>query len=107
MEDLTELQQLVDSTVLEWPEVRAKAAFGHRGYVRNGKMFGFLADGGLAVKLFAGDESTQIYARDDVHAFAHSGMEMRAWPILPLKDPADVSLALEALQHACDRATTT
>lgn len=104
---LTDSQQAVDSVVTEWPEVRAKSAFGHRGYVRNGKMFGFLADEGLAVKAWASNEADELYAHDGVYAFSHSGMDMRAWPILPLRTADELEVALSALQHAYDRATAT
>lgn len=106
-EELTESQRDVDSAVTEWPEVRAKQAFGHRGYVRNGKMFGFLADEGVAVKVWAGEDADAVYAIDGVRAFAHGGMEMRAWPIMPLRNEDEVTAALTALQSAYEKAHAT
>ncbi|MDZ4168145.1 MAG: hypothetical protein U1E26_00625 [Coriobacteriia bacterium] len=106
-EELTARQQTVDATVTEWPEVRAKPVFGHRGYVHNGKMFGFMADGGVAVKVRAGQDADELYGLDGVHAFAHSGMEMRAWPVLPLRTEDEMEQALTALHSAFERATST
>lgn len=103
----TPLQQAADSTISEWPEVRGKNVFGHRGYVRNGKMIGFLADEGLAVKVLAGTEADELYARDGVHAFSHTGMEMRGWAVLPLRDAGELEAALTAMQHAYDRTVAT
>lgn len=105
--ELTALQQNVNEIASTWPDVRAKLVFGHRGWVRNGKMFGFLADDGVAVKTPAGPEADAAYARHGVHAFAHGGMEMRAWPILPLRSESDLEFALTSLQAACDRAVVT
>jgi len=106
-EELTSAQSAVDATVVEWPEVRAKGVFGHRGYVRNGKMFGFLADEGLAVKVRAGAEADELHARDGVHAFSHTGMEMRAWAVLPLRSEAEIESALSALQSSYEQAHAT
>lgn len=106
-QDLSPRQQTIDVVVSEWPEAHPKQAFGHRGWVRNGKMFGFLADEGVAVKVPAGPESDELFGRDGVLAFSHSGMEMRAWPVLPVRSEDEVEAALTALQHAYDRAHAT
>lgn len=103
----TPTQTRLDEVVTTWPDVRGKNAFGHRGYVHNGKMFGFLADEGVAIKVWAGDDAAAVYAQDGVHAFAHSGMEMRAWPVLPLRSEAELETALSALQNAYEKATQT
>lgn len=100
-------QQAIDDTVSEWPDVRAKPVFGHRGWVRNGKMFGFIAEEGVAVKAFAGSESDALFALDGVVAFVHNGMAMRAWPILPLRAETEVETALTALHSAYERAVAT
>jgi len=105
--ELSPLQSAVDEVATSWPDTRGKQVFGHRGFVRNGKMFGFLADGGVAIKIMAGPESDALYAIEGVHAFAHSGMDMRAWPILPLADDVDLETALTALRAAYERATAT
>jgi len=97
-------QHSVDEVVAEWPEVRAKQVFGHRGYVRGGKMFGFQADVGVAIKVFAGEVADALYARDGVVPFVYNGaMEMRAWPVMPLRTDAEIAAALTALKDAYDR----
>jgi len=104
-EDIGEQQSVVDGVVTEWPDVRAKQVFGHRGYVRNGRMFGFLAEEGVAVKTFGDGDLEDIYARPGVRPFVYSdGMEMRAWPVLPLSDDAQVESVLTELKRAYDRA---
>lgn len=100
-------QSTVDATVLEWPEMRAKAVFGHRGYVRSGKMIGFLAGEGVAVKAWAGPGADALYARDGVEPFSHGGVEMRAWAVLPLRDDTEVEAALSALHEAYERTVAT
>lgn len=106
-EELSEAQSRIDATVIEWPEARVKMTFGHRGFVRNGKMFGFFAEGGLAVKAWASDDAPDLYAHDGVVPFAYNGMPMRAWPILPLRNEAEVETALTALSDAYQRASAT
>jgi hypothetical protein len=104
-QELDPAQVVVDEVVTEWPDVRAKQVFGHRGYVRAGRMFGFHASSGVAVKVFAGDDADEMYARPGVKPFVYNGtMEMRAWPVLPLRDDSEVEVALTALKRAYDRA---
>lgn len=97
---LTTSQAAIDAVVTEWPDVRAKQVFGHRGYVRRGRMFGFAAGEGVAVK--AGGRADELYSRDGVAAFAYRETEMRAWPVLPLRDDTDAEAVLTALQEAYD-----
>jgi hypothetical protein len=91
---LSPLSQAFDEVVTSWPDVKARPVFGHRGYVRAGKMFAFLAGDGVAVKA-AGDFAGELYARPGVEAFAYNGMPMKQWPILPLQadDALDDAIA--------------
>lgn len=94
-------QQAVEEVVTAWPDVRGKQVFGHRGYVRSGKMFAFIADTGVSVKTFSAEESELMYARDGVTPFVYNpGMEMRAWPVLPLRSDAELDAALSAIRQA-------
>jgi hypothetical protein len=97
------LQATVDEVVTSWPEVKGKNVFGHRGYVRGGRMFGFLHPNGVAVKAWA-DEADDLYRIEGVKAFSYNGMEMRAWPILPLRSDAEVDVVIERLHHAYEHA---
>ena len=101
--DVESRQSAIDEVVTTWPEVKGKNVFGHRGYVRGGRMFGFLHPDGVAVKAWA-DEADALYRLDGVKAFSYNGMEMRAWPILPLKDDADVDTAIDHLHCAYEHA---
>ena len=94
-------QTAVDEVVASWPDVRAKQVFGHRGYVRGGKMFAFIADAGVSVRTFSDAEAAALYARDGVVPFVYNpGMEMRAWPVLPLRSDAELDAALSAVRAA-------
>ncbi len=101
---LTTKQQSLDATVAEWPGVHPKLVFGHRGYVVHGKMIGFLADEGAAVKV-SGPEGDSLYALDGVHAFTYGTSEMRGWPVLPLRDAGEVDATLSVLRAVYERAT--
>jgi hypothetical protein len=104
-QELNSAQQAVDEIVAAWPDVRAKQVFGHRGYVRSGKMFGFHAGQGVAVRTFAQSEAEALYAREGVVPFVYNeSMEMRGWPLLPLRSDAEITFALTALQEAYARA---
>jgi TfoX/Sxy family transcriptional regulator of competence genes len=94
-------QSAVEEVVASWPEVRAKQVFGHRGYVRGGKMFAFIADEGVSVKTFSPKEAEAFYARAGVAPFVYKpGMEMTAWPVLPLRSDTELDEALSAARRA-------
>ncbi|PKQ16531.1 MAG: hypothetical protein CVT67_03805 [Actinobacteria bacterium HGW-Actinobacteria-7] len=99
---LNALQQTLDSAIAEWPGVHSKSIFGHRGYVLGGKMIGFLADEGVAVKV-PGPEIDAAYAIDGVVPFAYGEHEMRGWPVLPLRNDDELSSALSALEQTSAR----
>ncbi len=100
-QDLDARQRAIDEIVAEWPEVKAKQVFGHRGYVRTGKMFAFLADQGVSVKASTAEEADALYAREGVAPFVYNaGMEMKAWPVLPLRTDAELDEALSVVRQA-------
>ena len=106
-QDLSALQQNIDEVVTSWPEVKARSVFGHRGYVRGGKMFGFLALGGVSVKAAGPAHADELYARDGVVAFTYNGMPMRGWPVLPLRGDADLDDAVAEMRRAYEAAAGT
>ncbi len=89
-----EFREMLDEVLASWPDVRAKHVFGHRGFVRNGRMFAFFAGNGLSVKA-VGNDGERLYALPGVEPFAYAGGEMRGWPVLPVstKLEADVAIA--------------
>lgn len=93
---------VIDEVVTGWPEVQGKNVFGHRGWIRRGKMIGFVADDGVAVKALSGEHASELYARDGAHPFFYNGtMEMRGWPVLRV-DEGDVDAVLSELKRVYD-----
>jgi hypothetical protein len=104
---ITDPRQLaVDEVVTTWPDVRAKQVFGHRGWVRGGKMFGFLASGGAAVRLTPSMDSAAIMARDGVEQFAYNGRPMKGWVVLPLERDAELDAAIDLERQAYETVGT-
>ncbi|HEX9093800.1 MAG TPA: TfoX/Sxy family protein [Coriobacteriia bacterium] len=97
---MTPAQQTVDEVVAEWPEVRRKAVFGARGFVRGRSMFAFLTGEGVAVKAPTAAELDELYSRAEVSPFTYNGMPMRGWPVLPLGSDADTDGALSWVRRA-------
>jgi hypothetical protein len=98
---LDPLQQAADEVVSTWPGVKAKNVFGHRGYVRDGHMFGFMADTGVSTKAATNEAAEALYASGAAAPFMYNGsMEMRGWPVRPLISDADLDGAIEALHEA-------
>jgi hypothetical protein len=89
----------VHEVLTAWPEVKARPVFGHRGYVRAGKMFAFLAGAGVAVKA-TGPFAEELYAKPGVVAFAYNDMPMKQWPILPLESGDQLDHVIESARRA-------
>ncbi len=100
-----ELRDLIEEVVTSWPDVRARQVFGHRGFVRAGKMFAFFAEQGLSVRTYSAAEADAFYTRDGVVPFVYNGsMEMRAWPVLPITSNEDAEAAILAAHDAYEGA---
>ena len=99
-QELNERQRAIDEVATEWFEARGKQVFGHRGFVRCGKMFGFLTGEGVAVRVYSDEEAEEWYSRDGVTVFTYHEMEMRAWPVLPLRTDEEFDAAIDALHRA-------
>lgn len=100
---LDTLQSAVEDVITSWPNVRAKRVFGHRGYVRNGRMFAFLTEGGVSFKAATAKDAEALYESGAATPFVYSGsMEMRGWPVLPLTTDDELAAALTAAQAAYD-----
>lgn len=98
------LQSAVDEVVTSWADVKARNVFGHRGYVRGRKMFGFLPESGVSVKAATASEAAELYTRDGVTSFEYNSMPMRQWPVLPLRSDDDLDPAIEALRRSYEAA---
>lgn len=104
-QQLDSRQSAIDEVVTAWPDVKAKKVFGRRGYVRSGTMFAFLLDGGVSVRTFTAEQSDALYSRDGVEPFVYRpGMEMSAWPVLPLRTDEELADALTAVRTAYESA---
>ena len=100
---LPALLAAIDEVVTSWPDVRAKNVFGHRGWIRSGKMLGFIAAGGVSVKALSPQHADALYALPGVRPFVYNGeMEMTGWPVLPVATDSDVSATLSQLQSVYD-----
>jgi hypothetical protein len=101
IEPMSALTTAVDEVVTAWPEVKARPVFGYRGYVRAGRMFAFLAGGGVAVKA-AGAFGDELYARPGVVSFAYNGMPMKGWAIVPLLDESALDGVIDDARRSYD-----
>lgn len=95
MDPLSPLQQAADETILSWPGVHPKQVFGHRGYMRDRRMFAFLAADGLSIKVASTVRRKNLYTSGDVRPFTYrDGMAMEAWPVFPLGSDDELATAL-------------
>jgi len=98
---LTPVLAAFDEVVTAWPEVKGRPVFGHRGYVRAGKMFAFVVGQGVAVKA-AGAFADELYARPGVVGFTYNDMPMKGWPILPLAEDAELDDVIGTARRSYD-----
>jgi hypothetical protein len=98
---LTPLLAAFDEVATAWPEVKGRPVFGHRGYMRAGKMFAFVAGQGVAVKA-SGAFADELYARPGVVGFTYNDMPMKGWPILPLTADAVLDDVIDTARRAYD-----
>jgi len=98
---LSPLQTAADEAIRTWPDVHAKQVFGHRGFVRSGKMFAFFADNGLSFKAATLEDAEALYAAGSATPFIYSGsMEMHQWPIVSMRTESELADALTAARSA-------
>jgi len=102
---LDAMQTAADEVIASWPNVRAKQVFGHRGYVRSGHMFAFIADSGLAIKASSTGDAEALYESGHAEPFVYNGtMEMRRWPVMPLDEDSALTSALSSAREAYESA---
>jgi hypothetical protein len=98
---LDSMQSAADEAITSWPGVKGKQVFGHRGYVRDGHMFAFIAESGLAFKAVTLGDAELLYESGQAVPFVYRGsMEMRGWPVVPLGHDSDLAAALSAAHES-------
>ena len=104
-QELDARQMAADEVIACWPSVKPKQVFGHRGYVRSGHMFAFMADSGLAIKAASPGDAEALYEAGRAEPFVYNGtMEMRRWPVMPLGGDSELTDALSSAREAYESA---
>jgi len=102
---LDAMQIDADEVIACWPNVKPKQVFVHRGYVRSGHMFAFMADSGLAIKAASAGDAEALYEAGRAEPFVYNGtMEMRRWPVLSLGNDSELTDALSGAREAYEAA---
>ena len=96
---LTPVLAAFDEVATAWPDVKRRPVFGHRGYLRAGKMFAFVVGQGVAVKA-AGAFAEELYAHPGVVGFTYNDTPMKGWPVLPLAADAELDGVIEAARRS-------
>ena len=83
----TEIQSELDSYLLPWQDVSTRNMFGAMAYLVGGKMFAFIHDGKLVVKLPQTDKAEAIdRAGARPYVLGHNG-RFGDWMEIPLDSP--------------------
>ena len=90
----TEIQSELDSYLLPWKDVSTRSMFGAMAYLVGGKMFAFIHDSKLIVKLPQADKTQAIdLAGAMPYTLGHNG-QFGDWMELPLSSPDMVESTL-------------
>jgi len=101
---IEQLKSNVEEIVLSWPGVKRKQVFGHQGFVRGNAMFAFFPEKGQAsFKAATSQEAESLYTSGAAKPFVYNvRMQMRAWPVIPLRTDADLQEVLTRMRSAYD-----
>ncbi|HEY5503069.1 MAG TPA: TfoX/Sxy family protein [Candidatus Anoxymicrobiaceae bacterium] len=84
-----QIKEVLDSFLLDDPEVEPGKAFGMPAYYVNGKMFAGVFGDGATIKVPA-ETAAELLERDGVDEFQPmAGRTMKNWVIIRHDDPAD------------------
>ena len=89
----------VSDLVAGRPDVTSRAMFGHPGFAVGGKLFAFLYDAGLALKI-SEERVPAATARPDVSTLSAYGKNMRAWVYVEHDDLAAYAGDLDLIDAA-------
>lgn len=96
------VKEVLDSFLLENPEVEPGKAFGMPAYYVNGKMFAGVYADGATVKV-PEDMVAELLERDGIEPFEPmEGRKMKNWLVIRRGDPADLVADREVFDAAFD-----
>jgi len=97
-----EVKEVLDSFLLENPEVEAGKAFGLPGYYVNGKMFASVYENGATIKV-PSEMMAELLERDGISEFRPMDKHvMKYWVLIEREDPEDLVEDRELFQKAFD-----
>lgn len=96
-----DLVEYLDERLAHFPEVESRKIFGHPGYSLRGRVFVFVYDDGLCLKL-PRDLYEQILRRDDAIAFmpGNDTRPMGTWVVISRPDAQEYDADWEFIETA-------
>lgn len=101
-------KQIIDDLVLGMPGVKGGKAFGYPAYKVNGKVFAFVGERGVAIKLPESRVNELLNVDPSVQPFEVSdGIIWREWAYIERGEPSDyrqdVTLLEEAVEYVASK----
>lgn len=96
MKGISALQEELGALLMGWPQVDTRRMFGCQAFLVGGKLFAFLTEGGVVLKLPV-SRREELLDRLRARPFMHRGVPFGAWVELPLAAPADLDQARVAV----------
>ncbi len=81
----SDIQELLDDRFADDPRVMSGLMFGHPGYKRDGRVFCFVYDDGLTIKLSKADYAACLEL-EEARTFSPRGTPMGTWVVLTYAD---------------------
>jgi hypothetical protein len=95
-----ELKEIIDSILLENPEVKPGNAFGLPGYYINGKLFACVYESGLTLKLPKEKRDELVNNVDGFEPFKPLGKTMSQWVHMTKDNPEDYKNEQEIIKSS-------
>jgi len=90
----------LEREILLWPGVYSKPMMGCLCYFQGKKFFAFLITKAIVITKLGETVRGELSKKMDGGAFEMSGMSVRAWPRVPLKDAADVKTVMPFVRES-------
>jgi len=97
-----EIKDIIDSILLEIPDVTPGKMFGMPGYFINGKLFATVFGSSLVIKLPKDVCDELIQNRDGFDSFAPLGNKMKEWVVITKDDPESVEDELDFIHRSIE-----
>jgi hypothetical protein len=94
-DDMRDLREALEKTVLEWPKVTTKKMFGCPCYQANKKLFAFIVTNGVVITQLSEDDFNAVSNKFTARPFSTGKRTVSKWLKIPLMNKKDLKTILD------------